>query len=106
MSGIRAETPLAAIRHFTDRVGVTTRVMLGRLPMDRHVDPIDVGLPEDELRSLAVDIEDLVDWAASAGPSRTRLREAAPLEYIAAFGVTALLVSALALLFARRRGSR
>jgi hypothetical protein len=30
MTGIRAETPLAAIRHFTGRVGVTTRVMLGR----------------------------------------------------------------------------
>jgi hypothetical protein len=50
--------------------------------MDRQVDPIDVGLTEDELRSLAVDIEDLVDWAASAGPSRARLREAARLEYI------------------------
>ena len=74
--------------------------------MDRQVDPIDVGLPEDELRSLALDIEDLVDWAASAGPRKARLREAARLEYIAAFGVTALLVSAMAFLLARRRGSR
>lgn len=73
--------------------------------MDRQVDPLDVDLPEDELRSLAIDIEDLVDWAASAGPSRTRLREALRLEYIAAFGVTALLVSALALLLARGRDS-
>lgn len=74
--------------------------------MERQVDPVDVGLPEDELRSLAIDIADLVDWAASAGPSKARLREAARLEYIAALAVTALLVSALAFLFAGRRGSR
>lgn len=74
--------------------------------MHRQVDPVDVDLPEDELRSLVLDIEDLVDWAAAAGPSRARLREALRLEYIAAFGVSALLVSALALLFARRRDSR
>jgi hypothetical protein len=72
--------------------------------MDRQADPVDVVTPEDELRQLVIDIEDLIDWAAAA-PRRGRRQVPRP-EYVVAVGVTALVVGALALLLSRSGSSR
>lgn len=74
--------------------------------MDRQAEPVDLVGPEEELRSLITDIEDLVDWAVAAGPSKARLQRALRVEYIGALSVTAMVVAALALLLSRRHGSR
>lgn len=74
--------------------------------MNRLPDTVDLINAEDELRRLVVDIEDLVDWAATAAPRLVRLPAPLRNEPIVAIGLAALLITAVTVLVSRRNGSR